>query len=176
VTELGSEARPRTATGELLVRAAAAADADAVLEIARELARDGTTYVFPPDASDQLLLDYFLAPGGSNFVATRGGSVLGCYVLRESRIGRGDHVANASYAVAESARGSGVGLALGEHSLQEARRRGFQAIQFNFVVSSNGGAVALWRKLGFAIVGTLPAAFRHPTLGLVDAYVMHRFL
>jgi L-amino acid N-acyltransferase YncA len=160
----------------LLIRAARPEDAAAVLEIARELVRDGTTYVFPPDAGDEQLLAYFLAPGGWNFVATRDGRVLGCYVLRENRSGRGAHVANASYAVSERARGSGVGQALGEHSLEEARRRGFLAMQFNFVVSTNTGAVALWRKLGFAIVGTLPAAFRHPTLGLVDAYVMHRLL
>lgn len=159
-----------------MIRSAGPADADAVLAIARELARDGTTYVFPCEASDAELLGYFLAPAGWNFVATRAGRVLGCYVLRANHGGRGGHVANASYAVAEGARGQGVGKALGEHSLEEARRRGFLAMQFNFVVSTNTGAVALWRELGFEIVGSLPAAFRHPRLGLVDAYVMHRLL
>jgi L-amino acid N-acyltransferase YncA len=159
-----------------LIRPAVAGDADAVLGIARELVAEGTTYVFEPDTSDEALLGYFLAPGGSNFVAERGGRVQGCYVLREVRGGRGAHVANASYAVAAAARGQGVGRALGEHSLAEARRRGFRAMQFNFVVSTNQGAVALWRALGFAVVGTLPEAFRHPRLGLVDAYVMHRLL
>ena len=162
--------------GELVVRPAGPEDAAAVLSIAREIVRDGTTYAFLPEASDEQLLGYFLRNGGSNFVATRGGRVVGCYVLRENRGGRGAHVANASYAVAEVARGRGVGRALGEHSLAEARRRGFLAMQFNFVVSTNEGALALWSKLGFRIVGTLPAAFRHPRLGLVDAYVMHREL
>jgi len=44
------------------------------------------------------------------------------------------------------------------------------------VVSTNTGAVELWKRLGFRIVGTLPEVFRHRELGLVDAYVMHRFL
>jgi GNAT superfamily N-acetyltransferase len=147
-----------------------------VLAIARELVADGATYTFAPDTSDETLLGYFLAPGGSNFVAERGARVIGCYVLRENRGGRGSHVANASYAVAEAERGQGVGRALGLHSLEEARRRGFRAMQFNFVVSTNDGALRLWRSLGFDVVGTLPAAFRHPRLGLVDAYVLHRAL
>jgi GNAT superfamily N-acetyltransferase len=147
-----------------------------VLAIARALVADGTSYTFAPDTGDAELLGYFLAPQGWNFVAEHAGRVLGCYVLRENRGGRGAHVANASYAVSESARGRGVGRALGEHSLQEARRRGFRAMQFNFVVSTNDGAVRLWRSLGFDVVGTLPGAFRHPRLGLVDAYVMHRLL
>ena len=160
----------------MLIRPAAPEDAEGVLALARELVADGTTYTFAPETSDVALLDYFLALGGTNFVAERGSRVLGCYVLRENRGGRGSHVANASYAVAEAARGQGVGRALGLHSLEEARRRGFRAMQFNFVVSTNDGAVRLWRSLGFEIVGTLPAAFRHPRLGLVDAYVMHRVL
>jgi ribosomal protein S18 acetylase RimI-like enzyme len=65
---------------------------------------------------------------------------------------------------------------MGEHCLEQARQAGYAAMQFNFVVCTNTAAVALWKKLGFEIVGTLPKAFRHATLGDVDAYVMHRFL
>jgi len=74
------------------------------------------------------------------------------------------------------AQGKGVGRALGEHCLDEARRQGYEAMQFNFVVSTNAAAVSLWKTLGFTIVGTLPQAFDHASLGKVDAYVMHRFL
>ncbi|WP_383698261.1 GNAT family N-acetyltransferase, partial [Streptomyces sp. NPDC057494] len=73
-------------------------------------------------------------------------------------------------------RRQGVGRALVEHSLERARAEGFLAMQFNYVVSTNGPAVALYRKLGFDVVGTLPKAFRHGQLGLVDVFVMHRFL
>jgi ribosomal protein S18 acetylase RimI-like enzyme len=78
--------------------------------------------------------------------------------------------------VSPAARGSGVGRRMGEHCLSEARRLGFRAMQFNFVVSTNEAAVRLWQQLGFQIVGTLPGAFRHSQLGFVDAYVMFRTL
>jgi ribosomal protein S18 acetylase RimI-like enzyme len=88
----------------------------------------------------------------------------------------GSHVANASFMVDPSAHGQGIGRAMGEHCLAQAKQAGYQAMQFNFVVSTNAAAVELWKKLGFSIVGTLPKAFNHARLGLVDAYVMHRFL
>ena len=63
-----------------------------------------------------------------------------------------------------------------QHSLDHARKRGYRAMQFNFVISSNERAVRLWQSLGFDIVGRLPGAFRHPALGDVDAFVMYRTL
>jgi ribosomal protein S18 acetylase RimI-like enzyme len=98
------------------------------------------------------------------------------YKLGPNQVGRGDHVANASYMVSPAAQGVGVGRMLGEHSVAEARRQGFLAMQFNYVVSTNTGALKLWKKLGFCIVGTLPKAFRHQRLGYVDAYVMYQLL
>lgn len=160
----------------VLVRAAAEGDAEGVLAIARELVRDGTTYVFAPGTTDDELAAYWLDPRARRFVATVAGEVAGCYLLRPNQAGRGGHVANASYAVAERFAGGGVGRAMGEHSLEEARRHGFTAMQFNFVVSTNAAAITLWKKLGFRIVGELPKTFHHPTRGLVDAFVMHRFL
>jgi ribosomal protein S18 acetylase RimI-like enzyme len=78
--------------------------------------------------------------------------------------------------VSASAQGMGIGRMLGEHSLDEARRQGYLAMQFNFVVSTNTPAVRLWKQLGFSIVGTLPKAYRHRRLGYVDAYVMYQLL
>jgi ribosomal protein S18 acetylase RimI-like enzyme len=78
--------------------------------------------------------------------------------------------------VAPDARGQGIGRAMAEHCLTEARRLRFRAMQFNFVVSTNESAVRLWKDLGFKIVGTLPGAFRHPGKGYVDVYVMFRSL
>ena len=83
-------------------------------------------------------------------------------------------MANAAFIVAKSARGQGIGRAMGEHCLNEARRLGFRAMQFNFVVSSNESAVKLWQSLGMKIAGTLPRAFNHPTWGYVDVYVMYQ--
>ena len=88
----------------------------------------------------------------------------------------GSHVANAGFMVSASARGQGIGRAMAEHCLSEARRLGFRAMQFNYVISTNTAAIHLWEDLGFEIVGTLPSAFRHPDKGYVDVYVMYRSL
>jgi ribosomal protein S18 acetylase RimI-like enzyme len=98
----------------------------------------------------------------------------GTYYLRANNRGGGAHVANCGYVVAPGAYGRGVARDMCAHSLDEARRRKFKTMQFNFVVSSNDRAVQLWQRMGFAIVGRLPRAFEHPWLGFVDAYVMSR--
>jgi ribosomal protein S18 acetylase RimI-like enzyme len=98
------------------------------------------------------------------------------YKMIPNHGGLGDHVANASFMVDPAAQGHGAGRAMGEHCLDQARKAGYRAMQFNLVISTNTGAVSLWKTLGFQIVGTLPKVFRHHTLGEVDAYVMHRFL
>ncbi|WP_426344429.1 GNAT family N-acetyltransferase [Pseudoduganella sp. R-32] len=110
------------------------------------------------------------------YVACAGNVILGMYKMGANYPDHGAHVASATYAVAAPAHGNGIGRALVEHSLAQARREGFLAMQFNYVVSTNAAALALYRKLGFNIAGILPQAFRHRELGLVDAYVLHRFL
>jgi ribosomal protein S18 acetylase RimI-like enzyme len=62
------------------------------------------------------------------------------------------------------------------HSLHQARTRGFLAMQFNVVVSTNERAIRLWQLMGFEVIGRIPQAFRHPKVGLVEAYVMYRAL
>ena len=104
------------------------------------------------------------------------GTVVGTYYLRANNRGGGAHVANCGYVVAPEAFGRGVAQAMCSHSLGEARSRGFNSMQFNFVIASNERAVRLWQRMGFAIAGRLPEAFQHPRLGLVDAYVMLRNL
>ena len=136
----------------------------------------GDTYSFTLDTPEREAVAYFLGPGITSFVADDEGRVVGMYKLIPNRIGRGSHVSNASFMVDPIAHGKGIGRKLGEHCLEEARRQGYEAMQFNFVVSTNTAGVALWKKLGFEIVGTLPKAFEHKTRGKVDAYVMHRFL
>ena len=136
----------------------------------------GTTYVFAPDTSYDDARAYFLGPGVESWVAEDASDVVGMYKLVPNRRDLGSHVANASFMVDPRCQGRHIGEALGRHCLREARRAGYLAMQFNFVVSTNTAAVVLWRKLGFEIVGTLPKAFRHRELGLVDAYVMYRFL
>ena len=162
--------------GAPVIRESTSADVPAILAIGRELVEDGDAYVFAPTTSDDELKAYWLSPAGRTFVAVLDGQTVGCYFLRTNYPGRGRHVANASYAVRRGFTRRGVGRALAEHSLEMARSLGFQAMQFNLVVSTNDAAVTLWRMLGFRIVGTLPKVFDHARQGLVDAYVMHRFL
>ena len=160
----------------MIIRRAQPDDAAAIWRIFQAVVAPGDTYSFTPDTTEQDAVAYFLGPGITSFVAEDDGRVIGMYKLIPNRIGRGSHVSNASFMVDPAAQGRGAGRALGDHCLDEARRQGYEAMQFNFVVSTNTAGVALWKKLGFEIVGTLPKAFDHATLGRVDAYVMHRFL
>jgi L-amino acid N-acyltransferase YncA len=158
------------------IRPATQADASDIWRIFQAVVAPGDTYAFSADTSERDAVAYFLGPAITSFVAEDEGRVIGMYKLIPNRTGRGSHVANASFMVDPSAQGRGAGKAMGKHCLDEARRQGYEAMQFNFVVSTNTAGVTLWKKLGFAIIGTLPKAFQHATLGRVDAYVMHRFL
>jgi L-amino acid N-acyltransferase YncA len=160
----------------MIIRAANLEDAPDIWRIFQAVVAPGDTYAFTTDTTERDAVAYFLGPSITAFVAEDDGQVIGMYKLIPNRIGRGSHVANASFMVDPAAQGRGAGRALGEHCLDEARRQGYDAMQFNFVVSTNIAGVNLWQKLGFQVVGTLPKAFDHATLGRVDAYVMHRFL
>ena len=160
----------------MTIRPLIESDAEAIWDIFRDVVASGDTYVFAADTPREEAIAYFLDPGITSFVAEIDGEVVGSYKIIENRRDRGAHVANASFMVAPAHAGRGIGRAMGEHALHEARRMGFLAMQFNFVVSTNTAALRLWQSLGFEIVGTLPKVFQHRELGLVDAYVMHRFL
>jgi L-amino acid N-acyltransferase YncA len=160
----------------LKIRLATDSDREAIWDIFHEVVATGDTYVFDPSTSREEALVYWFREDTQTYVAEQNRKVVGSYVLRPNRPGLGAHVSNASFIVPKSARGLGVGRAMGEHCLNEARRLGFRAMQFNFVVSTNESAVHLWQELGFKIVGTLPGAFRHSQKGYVDVYVMFRSL
>jgi GNAT superfamily N-acetyltransferase len=147
---------------------------DRAWPIFRAVIAAGDTYSYPPDLDCEQARAMWTTPPSRCFVAERAGEILGLYMLRPNQPGLGDHVANAGYMVSAHARGQGIASAMCEHSLDEARRSGFSAMQYNFVVSSNEGAVRLWQRHGFAIVGCVPGAFRHATRGPTDIYVMHR--
>jgi ribosomal protein S18 acetylase RimI-like enzyme len=160
----------------LRIRPAQASDDAAIWRVLEPMIRAGETYPLPRDMTQQDALAYWRAPAHAVFVAEEGAEILGTYYLRANNQGGGGHVANCGYVVAGAASGRGVARAMCAHSLEQARSRGFRAMQFNFVIGSNARAVRLWQGLGFEIVGRLPDAFEHPTRGLVDALVMHRRL
>jgi ribosomal protein S18 acetylase RimI-like enzyme len=160
----------------LTIRAATPEDDDAIWAILEPVFRAGETYPVARDISRGDALAYWRSPGHSVFVAEDRGIVAGTYYLRANQKGGGDHVANCGYMTAPEASGRGVARAMCGHSLDEARSRGFTAMQFNFVVASNERALRLWQARGFEIAGRLPGVFRHPRLGPVDALVMMRAL
>ena len=160
----------------LAIRPAVSTDDDAIWRILEPTFRAGETYPIPRDVSRADALAYWRTPGHAVFVAEDAGQIVGTYYLRANTKGGGAHVANCGYLVASAAQGRGVARAMCEHSLSQARERGFAAMQFNFVIASNEPAVRLWQACGFDIVGRLPGAFRHPRLGDVNAYVMYRTL
>lgn len=156
------------------IRTATDADRPAVLAIVAPTLRAGETYAMPTSFTDAETLAYWFGPTHEVFVAEDDGVILGTYYLMANQQGGGAHVANCGYMTAPAAQGKGIARAMCEHSLIRAKERGFRAMQFNHVVSTNARAVALWQKLGFAIVGTLPQAFNHPAAGYVDSYVMFK--
>jgi len=165
-----------TETAGLTIRCATEADFGGIWSIFHEVIQGGDSYFFSPDTSEADAREYWLGRGVETRVVEDRGWILGMYRLVENQRDLGSHVASASFMVAPGQQGRGIGTMMGRDCLAEAKHAGFSAIQFSFVVSTNESSVRLWKKLGFAIVGIIPKAFRHATLGFVDVYVMHRFL
>ena len=158
------------------IRTATSSDHDAIWAIIEPVIRAGETYALPRDMSRENALAYWCAKDRRTFVAEDENGIVGTYYLRANQQGGGAHVANCGYITAADVSGRGIARRMCEHSLEEARCAGFRAMQFNFVVSTNQRAVALWESLGFATLTRLPQAFLHPREGYVDALVMFRTL
>ena len=137
----------------------------------------GDTYTFSPQSTEAEIHKAWIELPAATFVAcNEAGEILGTYFIKPNQPGLGAHVCNCGYVVSASAQGQGIASQMCEHSQKLAVEMGFRAMQFNFVVSTNTGAVRLWQKLGFEIVGTLPGVFQHQKLGFVDAIVMFKNL
>jgi ribosomal protein S18 acetylase RimI-like enzyme len=160
----------------IAIRAARPDDRDAIWKMLEPVIRAGDVFALPVNMSREDALAYWFAAARRVFVAEENGAALGSYYIHANQAGGGSHVANCGYLTAAWAAGRGIAGAMCAHSLEFAKAQGFRAMQFNFVVSTNHAAVHLWRKQGFAVVGRLPAAFLHPSLGYVDALVMYRDL
>ena len=158
------------------IRKARASDGPAILEIILPVIREGATYSLEPNLGEAEALAYWMSPDKETFVAEEDDILVGTYFIRPNQAGGGSHVCNCGYITRTDAAGRGVARSMCQHSLAYARERGYRAMQFNFVVSTNERAVRLWQSLGFEIVGRLPAAFRHPAHGYVDALVMYQAL
>ncbi len=150
-------------------------DFDAIWEIFRFTIQTSDTYIYKPETTKEEARTIWMV-NTTPFVAKLDGKIVGSYLIRQNRIGLGSHVCNAAFIVDPNYRQQKIGTQMCTHSLTEAKKMGFRSMQFNMVVSTNHKAVALWMKMGFEVVGTVPEAFQHGDKGLVDVYIMHRFL
>lgn len=156
----------------LKIRRAKKSDFSEIWRIFQIVIKGGDTYASQDSNDEKSARKKWFDKSAKTFVAENDGKICGAYLIKANREGRGTHVGNASYIVDKNCRGLGVGKALGLHSINTAKKLGFKAMQFNFVVATNIAAVSLWKSLGFIIIGTLPKAFLHKDLGYVDAHVM----
>jgi len=160
----------------MLIRAAEPEDWPVLWAIIGPTIAAGETYALDRTMREAEARAYWLGSDRETFVAEDDGRVVGTYYLRANQPGGGGHVCNCGYMTSAAATGRGVARRMAEHSLHRARERGFRAMRFNFVASTNIRAIGLWQRLGFEIVGRLPRAFDHPTDGPVDALVMYQLL
>jgi L-amino acid N-acyltransferase YncA len=158
------------------IREATETDFEQIWPIFHDIVSVGETYAYPRDTSKEQALKIWIDTPRITYVFEENGKILGTYYLKTNQLGQGDHVCNCGYMVSAAARGRGLATAMCEHSQNIARELGYKAMQFNFVASTNDGAVRLWNKLGFDTVGRLPKAFNHPLKGYVDALVMYKWL
>ena len=160
----------------MFIRLATKHDTSAISSIILPTIRDGTTYALDPDTDEQEALDYWMGNDRETFVAEEDGEVLGTYYIKQNQAGGGSHVCNCGYMTSGAASGRGVATTMCQHSMSHARKAGFRAMQFNFVVATNEHAIRLWKRLGFEEVGCLPGAFLHKSEGYVDALILYQSL
>ena len=158
------------------IREATEKDFDKIWPIFHEIVKAGETYAYPTDTTKDEAKKIWIDAPRKTFVFEEDGKILGTYYVKTNQSGPGDHVCNCGYMVSSQARGRGLATSMCKHSQGIAKELGYKAMQFNFVASSNEGAVRLWNKLDFETVGRLPKAFNHPKLGYVDALVMYKWL
>ena len=160
----------------LTFRKALASDKADVWQILKSVIAGGDTYAFLPNSTKKEMLNYWFSSEKQTYVAVLDDAIVGTFVMRANQLGLGAHIANASYMIAPNHAGKGIGYQMGAFSLQEARELGYRAMQFNLVIKTNAVAVRLWQRLGFQIIGEIPEAFQHQTLGFVNAYIMYQKL
>ena len=159
-----------------MIRPAQTADRPAIWALLEPVFRAGETYAVDRDISKDSALAMWCDAPKATYVWEEDGAILATYYIKTNQQGGGAHICNCGYIVGAAARGQGLAAQMCDHSQIAARDLGYRAMQFNFVLESNEGAVRIWKRLGFATIGRIPDAFDHPKAGMVDAFVMHKSL
>ena len=144
--------------------------------ILQRVFKEGDTFPNDPDTTEKEARNYWIEKPRYTFIAEDRGRIVGSYHIKDNQIGLGSHIANAGYVVHPDCRRLGIGQQLAQHSLEFAKANGYLAMQFNLVVATNLPSISLWRRLDFKVIGSIPKAFNHKTLGLVDACILYRWL
>ena len=161
----------------MIIRSAEADDWPRIWPFFRKIVEAGDTYAYPDGLTVVSARSLWMEePPGQTVVAVHDDVIVGSAKMGPNRPGRGAHVATASFMVDPSSHRKGVGRTLGEYVVDWARGAGYRSMQFNAVVETNVGAVALWESLGFEILATVPEAFESRTHGLVGLHLMYRTL
>lgn len=160
----------------LKIRPSEPSDYAVIGDILQATNAGGDTFAYSDAWSRAQMQAYWFGSDRTTYTALLNDVVVGSFYLKENQPGRGAHIANAGYTTSATHRGQGIAAQMGNFSLIEAKRLGFQAIQFNLVVKTNEVAVRLWQRLGFKIIGEIPEAFHHAHLGFVNAYIMYQKL
>lgn len=158
------------------IRKSNSTDANEIWEILKPIIHEGDSFAFSPKSTKEEILDYWFSSSKYTYTALLDGKIVGTFFIQDNQPGLGSHIANAGYATSPNAYGQGIGKQMGIFSLDEARKLGYKAMQFNIVVKTNERAVKLWQSIGFNIIGEIPEAFQHKSLGLVNAYIMYQKL
>ncbi len=166
----------KSVVNKMNIREATKEDFNEIWTIFEEIVSIGETYAYPRETTKEEAFNIWMTASRKTFVFEETRQIFGTYYIKTNQAGGGNHVCNCGYMVSSKARGKGLATAMCEHSQRVALKLGYKAMQFNFVASSNEGAIKLWSKLGFETVGCLPKAFNHPTQGYIDALVMYKWL
>lgn len=158
------------------IRKSNATDAEAIWEILKAIISEGDSFAYSPSSKKDEMMEYWFSKNKYTYTALLDGKIAGTFFIQNNQPGLGSHIANAGYATSPKVYGQGIGKQMGIFSLDEARKLGYKAMQFNIVVKTNERAVKLWQDIGFKIIGEVPDAFQHQTLGLVNAYIMYQKL
>lgn len=157
-------------------RLATKGDTKALWEIFHEVGKGGDTFAHTRETTKEEFEEYWLAKNTRTYVVEFEGNAAATFIILQNRMGRGSHVANGAFMVHPKFHGKGIGKTMGNYAIEEAKRLGYQAMQFNFVISTNTAATNLWKSLDFNVIGTVPKGFNHAKLGMVDVLILHRFL
>ena len=157
----------------IVIREYQTEDVTAAITIWNQVVEDGVAFPQEENLTEETGDAFFKEQTYTGIaVNTDNNEIVGLYILHPNNVGRCGHICNASYAVKSTVRGQGVGKAIVTDCLEKAKEIGFRVLQFNAVVKSNTTALALYKKLGFTQLGTIPGGFLNKD-GVYEDIIVH---